>query len=74
MNVNDLKLQLNNNGINNATFNFNSNPQSDSFPSGQQQQHHQQKEHARSEYSYTQKQERAEEVLSSLEIVVPHYA
>jgi len=74
MNVNDLKLQLNNNGINNATFNFNSNTQSDSFQSGQQQQQQQQKEQARNEYSYTQTQERGEEILSSLEIIVPHYA
>ena len=29
MNANDLKVQLNNNGINNASLNFNSNPQGD---------------------------------------------
>jgi len=76
MNLNDLKIQLNNNGINNASFTFNNNTQSgdSSFGSQAQQQHQQQKEHARSEYSYGEREERNEEILSSLEIVVPHYA
>ena len=76
MNANDLKVQLSNNGINNASLNFNNNSQSGdgSFGSQTQQQHQQQREHAQSEYRYTQTQESGEEILSSLEIVVPHYA
>ncbi|SFV67086.1 Flagellar hook-length control protein FliK [hydrothermal vent metagenome] len=77
MNLNDLKMQLNNNGINNASFTFNNNNTQSgdsSFGSQAQQQHQQQKEHARSEYSYGEREERNEEILSSLEIVVPHYA
>jgi len=76
MNVNDLKVQLSNSGINNATLNFNSNSQSgeSSFGSQTQQQHQQQREHAQSEYMYAHTQESGEEILSSLEIVVPHYA
>ena len=76
MNANDLKVQLSNNGINNASLNFNNNSQSGdgSFGSQTQQQHQQQREHAQSEYTYAQTQENSEEILSSLEIVVPHYA
>jgi len=73
-NVNDLKMQLNNNGINNATFHF-SNTQNDSATSQQQQQqhHHQQREQAKQEYEYFQKEEVDEEVINSLEIIVPNY-
>ena len=76
MNANDLKVQLSNNGINNATLNFNNNSQSSdgSFGSQTQQQHQQQRERAQSEYTYAHTQESGEEILSSLEIVVPHYA
>ena len=76
MNANDLKVQLSNNGINNASLNFNNNSQSGdgSFGSQTQQQHQQQRERAQSEYTYAQTQENSEEILSSLEIVVPHYA
>ncbi len=74
MNANDLKVQLNNNGINNATLNFNSNPQSDNSQAGQQEQHRQHQQRADEEYNYFESQEGNEEVLSSLEIIVPHYA
>ena len=74
MNVNDLKIQLNNNGINNASLNFNNSSQSSD--GGAQNQHNpqQNQREANREYSYFENQENSEEVLSSLEIVVPHYA
>ena len=74
MNANDLKVQLNNNGINNASLNFNSNPQSGNSQAGQQEQHRQNQQRADEEYNYFESQESNEDVLSSLEIVVPHYA
>ena len=67
MNANDLKVQLNNSGINNASLNFSNNSQS------QQQQHQQQREQAQNEYNYFENEEKSEEILNSLEIVVPHY-
>lgn len=69
-NANDLKLQLNQNGMNNASLNFNSS----SDNQGQQQQqsgHH--KENAKKAYEYFDNDEANEEILSSLEIVVPRY-
>ena len=74
MNANDLKVQLNNNGINNASLNFNSNPQGGNSQAGQQEQHRQNQQRADEEYNYFESQESNEDVLSSLEIVVPHYA
>ena len=74
MNANDLKVQLNNSGINNATLNFNSNAQSDNSQAGQQEHQRQQQQRADEEYNYFESQEGNEEVLSSLEIIVPHYA
>ena len=75
MNANDLKVQLANSGINNASLNFNNNPQGDSSQSGQQQQQQRQNEQkANEEYNYFDHHEEHEEVLNSLEIVVPHYA
>jgi len=74
MNANDLKVQLNNNGINNASLNFNSNPQGDNSQAGQQEQHRQHQQRADEEYNYFESQEGNEEALSSLEIIVPHYA
>lgn len=71
MNANDLKTQLNNNGINNATLNF-SNSSGDGSASGQQ--NRQQSQNAHQEYKHFQNEEQNEEILSSLEIVVPHYA
>ena len=71
MNANELKTQLTNNGINNASLNFNSQDSSHSS-AGQQEQHRQQQ--ADKEYSHFNNEEVNEEVLSSLEIVVPNYA
>ena len=69
LNVNDLRVQLQNNGINNATLNFNNNTQSESQ---QQNKEHQQK--ASHEYKHFDEEQTNEEVLNSLEIVVPYYA
>ena len=74
MNANDLKVQLSNSGINNASLNFNNNPQGDNSQSGQQQQNRQDQQRADEEYNYFETTESNEEILSSLEIVVPHYA
>lgn len=75
LNANDLKVQLSNNGINNASLNFNNNSQSSEQGSFGQQQHNSQHEkEAREEYNYLQSEEQNEEILNSLEIVVPHYA
>ena len=79
MNANDLKVQLNNNGINNASLNFSNNSQNgEQANSGQQQQqqqqHHQNEQKASDEYSYYNSEESNEKILSSLEIIVPNYA
>ena len=76
MNAQDLKTQLANNGISNASLNFNNSSQSDQSGANQQQQHQQkhQDQKAQDEYNYFETQEKNEEILSSLEIVVPHYA
>ncbi|ADN08089.1 flagellar hook-length control protein FliK [Sulfurimonas autotrophica] len=74
MNANDLKAQLNNNGINNASLNFNSNAQSENSQAGQQEQQRQNQQRADEEYNYFESKESHEEVISSLEIIVPHYA
>lgn len=73
MNINELRVQLNNNGINNAIFNFSSGSQSGdaSANAGQQQRQNEQKAHQ--EYNYFENEETREEVLSSLEIIVPRY-
>ena len=65
-NINDLKVQLNNSGINNASFNFNNNSQSSDSNAKHQQQNHQNE--------HQTKEETKEEVFNSLEIVVPNYA
>ena len=74
MNVNDLKTQLSNNGINNATFNFNDNSQGENSQPGQQRRQGQQGKNAENEYNYFDTNETNEEILSSLEIVVTRYA
>jgi flagellar hook-length control protein FliK len=72
MNANDLKTQLSNSGINNATLNFNNS--SDSSGSNQQQQgQRQNQKEAHEEYNYFENEENNEEIMSSLEIVVPRY-
>ena len=72
-NVNELRAQLNNSGINNATFNFNSSSQGDQQNSSQQQ-NRQNERQAHEEYNHFESEESNEEILSSLEIVVPSYA
>ena len=75
MNANDLKIQLQNNGINNASLHFNNNGQGgESANSGHSNPQQQNREHAQKEYNYFDQEEANEEVLSSLEIIVPHYA
>jgi len=78
LNANDLKVQLNSSGINNATLNFNNNSSSSEQGSfGQQQQHSQQRKEAKDEYGILREfgnEEKNEEILNSLEIVVPNYA
>ncbi len=73
MNVNELKVQLSNNGINNATLNFNNSSQHGDQQASQQQ-NHQNERKAEDEYNYFESEETNEEILSSLEIVVPNYA
>ncbi len=72
MNANELRTQLTNNGINNASLNFNS--QDSSHSSAGQQEQHRQQQQADKEYSHFNNEEVNEEILNSLEIVVPHYA
>ena len=74
MNVNELRTQLNNNGINNATLNFNNNSQSEQQSSSGQQNNQNEQRQAQREYNYFDNEEQNEEILSSLEIVVPSYA
>jgi flagellar hook-length control protein FliK len=73
MNINELKVQLSNNGINNASFNFNSNSQNGEQAASQQQQNQQNERKADEEYNYFENNEANEEILNSLEIVVPQY-
>ncbi|WP_373001884.1 flagellar hook-length control protein FliK [Sulfurimonas sp.] len=73
MNANELKVQLSNNGINNATLNFNNSSQNSDQGTSQQQNRHNERR-ADEEYNYFDNEEQNEEVLSSLEIVVPNYA
>jgi hypothetical protein len=72
-NVNELRVQLNNNGINNATLNFSNGSQNSDTNAGggHQQRHNEQRAHE--EYSYFEHEEANEEILSSLEIIVPRY-
>ncbi|MBL1243282.1 MAG: flagellar hook-length control protein FliK [Sulfurimonas sp.] len=75
LNANDLKIQLNNSGINNATLNFNNNSSSsDQGSFGQQQHNSRNGREAKEEYNYFKNEEQNEEILNSLEIVVPNYA
>lgn len=72
MNANDLKTQLQNSGINNATLNFNNQGEGSQQQQGQQQN----KEQARQQYENFQQldnEDENKEHLSSLEIIVPRY-
>jgi len=71
LNANELRTTLTNNGINNATLNFNNTSDNSSF--SQQQQNRQNEKQAHKEYNYYEKEEVKEEILSSLEIIVPRY-
>ncbi len=73
-NLSELKTQLNNTGINNATFNFNSGSENGSSNNGQQNNRQQEQQDANEEYNYFDQDTKNEEILSSLEIVVPSYA
>lgn len=72
MNVNELRVQLNNSGINNATFHFNDNSQQ-SFSDSQNQSRQNEQRKAHEEYNYFENEEANEEILSSLEVVIPQY-
>lgn len=73
-NVNELKVQLTQNGMNNATLNFNSSTDTQSQQQQQQQRENgHQYEGAKKAYEAFNKDEMSEEVLSSLEIVIPRY-
>ncbi len=71
-NAGDLKVQLTQNGMNNASLNFNSSTDTQSQQQQQQQNGHQ-KESAKQAYEAFNQDETSEEILSSLEIVVPQY-
>ncbi|MBN2782636.1 MAG: flagellar hook-length control protein FliK [Campylobacterales bacterium] len=74
MNANELRTQLTNNGINNATLNFSNGSQSDLSNSSGQSQNNHNSQRAYKEYNYFDNEERNEEALNSLEISVPYYA
>ncbi|MFT7004393.1 MAG: flagellar hook-length control protein FliK [Sulfurimonas sp.] len=76
MNANELKTQLNSNGINNATLNFNNSSQN-TEQNNSQQQNRQNERKANEEYGLLREldeTEANEEIMSSLEIVVANYA
>lgn len=64
-NLNELRTQLSQNGINNATFNFNSD--------AHDQQHRQKEQQAHRQYEYFAGEEENEEQSRSLEIIIPRY-
>ena len=75
LNANELKTQLSNSGINNATLNFNNSSQeSSSGGNFSDQQQRRQGEQASREYNYFEKEIEDEEILSSLDIIVHNYA
>ncbi len=75
MNINELRIQLNSSGINNATINFNNSSQgTESNGSGQEGHTQQEQQQAKDEYNYFENEDQNEEILSSLEIIVPSYA
>ena len=73
-NSGDLKTQLTQNGMNNATLNFNSSTDTQNQQQQQQQQRNgHQKESAKKAYEAFNQDETNEEILSSLEIVIARY-
>ncbi|MFA6759702.1 MAG: flagellar hook-length control protein FliK [Sulfuricurvum sp.] len=79
LNQADLRAQLQHSGIQNASLNFSSSDQhSDHAGSSAHQQEQRERQHAAREYKYASKGESdlgeaSEEILSSLEIVIPKY-
>jgi hypothetical protein len=73
MNVNELKVQLSNSGINNATLSFSNGSQGGDTNAGGGHQQKQNEQRAHAEYNYFENEEISEEILSSLEIIVPRY-
>ena len=73
-NIGELRAQLNNSGINNATLNFNNPSESGNTPGDQgARDQHRDQQRAHQEYEYFAQDESNEEIQSSLEIVVPRY-
>ncbi len=70
-NLQDLKTQFQNNGINNATFDFNSSSQEQQREAAQQQQNQQR---AKQHYQDFEEFSENEEIITSLEITIPNYA
>jgi flagellar hook-length control protein FliK len=73
-NVGELRAQLQNSGINNATLNFNNSSEGGNTSGdqgGREQRQEQQRAHQ--EYEYFARDESNDEIQSSLEIVVPRY-
>ena len=64
-NLNDLKTQLQQNGINNASFNFSGHSQNE--------QNERERQKARQKYEYIAKNEENEELQPTLDIIIPRY-
>ncbi len=74
MNIQELRIQLNNSGLNNATINFNNSEQNSSSNNFNGEQNHQQEQqNAKEEYSYFDNDETGEEIMSAVEIIIPNY-
>lgn len=73
-NATELKAQLAQQGITNATMNFMSGGEGQSNQQMQQQQHHEQRQNAFRSYESFEELELNEEQLCALEIIIPHYA
>ncbi|MDY0116960.1 MAG: flagellar hook-length control protein FliK [Sulfurimonadaceae bacterium] len=71
LHANELRQQLQNSGINNATLNFNN--QSESGANHSHQEQRQQEQRGHKTYESLAEAEAGEEILSSLEIIVPRY-
>ena len=74
MNAQDLKVQLHNTGIQNATLNFSNNSGGDAQSNANTQHQQQNRDESYKSFNYFERDEENEELLSSLEIVVPNYA
>ena len=74
MNIQELRIQLNNSGLNNATINFNNSEQNSSSNNFNGEQNHQQEQqNAKEEYNYFDNDETGEEIMSAVEIIIPNY-